>query len=124
MNVMDTFSLKGKIAIVTGGAGLYGRQVTEACAEAGATTITASRNTEKLQHLANDLRSRKLDVFSDEPPGDDYNALLAHPHVIATGHYAWFSNPAAVELQRRAGANMVALLRGETPEDCLNRDLL
>jgi len=61
-----------------------------------------------------------LDVFWDEPPLANRDALLAHPHVAATGHYAWFSTAASVELQRRAADNMVMMLRGELPEDCLN----
>ena len=35
MAVLDTFSLKDKAALVTGGAGLYGRQILRAVAEAG-----------------------------------------------------------------------------------------
>ncbi len=65
-----------------------------------------------------------LDVFEDEPPQANRDALLAHPHVVATGHVAWYSTPASQELQRRAARNMAAMLRGETPEDCLNADLL
>jgi D-3-phosphoglycerate dehydrogenase len=63
-----------------------------------------------------------LDVFEDEPPAPERDALLASPHVVATGHYAWHSSAAARDLQRRAALNMAAMVRGETPEDCLNPD--
>jgi D-3-phosphoglycerate dehydrogenase len=64
-----------------------------------------------------------LDVFWDEPPGADRSDLLAHPNVVATGHYAWYSEGAMAELQERAARNMVALLRGAAPEDCLNPEV-
>ena len=32
MSVLESFKLNGKTTLVTGGAGLYGRQITEACA--------------------------------------------------------------------------------------------
>jgi NAD(P)-dependent dehydrogenase (short-subunit alcohol dehydrogenase family) len=40
--IRQRFSLAGKTALVTGGAGLYGRQIVDALAEAGARTIMAS----------------------------------------------------------------------------------
>lgn len=75
--------------------------------------------------LTNALQTGKvfgagLDVFEDEPPGPNRDALFALPNVAATGHYGWFSTAASQELQRRAALNMAAMLRGETPEDCLN----
>ena len=66
------------------------------------------------------LHSAGLDVFCDEPPLANREELLAHPHVIATGHYAWYSETAMIELQKRAAENMVMLLQGNIPEDCLN----
>jgi D-3-phosphoglycerate dehydrogenase / 2-oxoglutarate reductase len=63
-----------------------------------------------------------LDVFEDEPPKSNRDVLLAHPYVVSSGHCAWYSTPASLELQRRAARNMAAMLRGETPEDCLNAE--
>lgn len=44
MYSINHFRCEGKIAIVTGGAGLYGWAVTEALAEAGALVVVASRS--------------------------------------------------------------------------------
>lgn len=58
MNTMDMFSLNGKVAIVTGGYGLYGKHISLALCEAGAAVIIASRNKEKCTQFANMLCSK------------------------------------------------------------------
>ena len=66
MENLEMFSLKGKTAIVTGGSGLYGRQITLALAEAGAKVVIASRNKAKNEEYAAELRSQGYDVISEE----------------------------------------------------------
>lgn len=56
------FDLTGKVALTTGGAGLYGRQIVQALAEAGARTFMASRDLAKLQKQAETFRDEGLDV--------------------------------------------------------------
>ena len=62
MNVLDSFSLRRKTALVTGGAGVYGRQLVAALAEAGARVFVASRSVEALEELAAQHRAGGQDV--------------------------------------------------------------
>lgn len=62
--VLERFSLEKKVAIVTGGAGLYGRQIVKALAEAGARVYVASRNVDALEKLAVAERQNGYEVYS------------------------------------------------------------
>src|SRR5262245_35892342 len=67
MGVLDTFSLKGRIALVTAGAGpLFGSSISEALAEAGATIITASRSLAANEAFAAKLRATGYDAHGME----------------------------------------------------------
>jgi len=57
---MDMFRLDGKIVIVTGGTGLYGKPVSQALAEAGAHVMVASRDEAKCKEYASELKNKKL----------------------------------------------------------------
>lgn len=58
METLDMFRLDNKVAIVTGGAGRYGKHISTALCEAGATVIIASRNADACSRLAAELSAR------------------------------------------------------------------
>src|SRR5262249_16564906 len=63
MGVLDRFSLRGKIALVTAGAGpLFGQSISTALAEAGATVITASRSQASNEQFAGQMEQQGWDV--------------------------------------------------------------
>jgi D-3-phosphoglycerate dehydrogenase len=66
------------------------------------------------------IHSAGIDVFEDEPTTSKQDALLNHNRTICTGHYAWYSNRSAIELQKRAAKNLLALLQNKIIEDSLN----
>lgn len=69
---------------------------------------------------SNNVFMAGLDVYDSELPDEIPDEILSHPRIIATGHYAWYSENSISELQKRAAQNMVALLEGKQIEDLLN----
>ena len=76
MNVLDSFKLDGKVAVVTGGAGRYGYQIVEALAEAGATVYLASRNRENNEKKIAPLLSSGYKVNVLEFDLEDEKSIL------------------------------------------------
>ncbi len=80
MDVVKALSLEGKVALMTGGAGLYGRQIVAALAEAGADTYIASRNTEALEKVAEEHRAKGQKVtalYFDQGKEETIEAVVA-----------------------------------------------
>ncbi|MEW5979556.1 MAG: SDR family NAD(P)-dependent oxidoreductase, partial [Acidobacteriota bacterium] len=76
MSVLDSFSLSGRIALVTAGAGpLFGSSISEALAEAGATVITASRSLEANESFAHKLRQKGFKAHGMELDITDLDSI-------------------------------------------------
>lgn len=74
---ISMFDLRGKTAVLSGGAGLYGRQIALALAECGAKLYIASRNFEKNQKLADELNSLGCDVHAKELDLSSEKSIIA-----------------------------------------------
>jgi len=77
MCISEKFKLDGKVALVTGGAGLYGKQIVEALAEAGAHTVMASRDVNKLQAVTKLLQKRGLNVSAEQLDQGSEDSILS-----------------------------------------------
>ena len=78
MGILDRFSLKGRVALVSGGAGpQFGSSISEALAEAGATLITASRSLERNEEFAARLKSQGYDAHAMVMDITDLDSIAA-----------------------------------------------
>ena len=78
MGILQRFSLAGRIALVTGGAGsLFGSNLTVALAEAGATTYIGDIVTDASEKLAEGLRGEGYDVTALRYDQGDEASILA-----------------------------------------------
>lgn len=64
-NHLQKFSLKGKVAFVTGGAGLLGTAVTQALADARGKTVILDIDKERMRKLYQQLKSQGKDVETE-----------------------------------------------------------
>lgn len=84
MNVKELFSLKGKVCLVTGGAGRYGKCIVEGLAEADATVITASRNLDACEKVATEYRDLGYDVHALQVDQADHDSVVELKAAIKT----------------------------------------
>lgn len=82
MHAKELFSLEGKVAIVTGGRGLYGAAICEGLCEMGATVIVASRNGEKCEEFAEVLRQQGHNAFGMALDLSDDASIKALPKTV------------------------------------------
>ena len=82
MHAKELFSLEGKVAIVTGGRGLYGAAICEGLCEMGATVIVASRNGEKCEEFAETLRQQGHNAFGMALDLSDDASIKALPKAV------------------------------------------
>jgi NAD(P)-dependent dehydrogenase (short-subunit alcohol dehydrogenase family) len=76
MTILETFSLRDRVIVLTGAAGLFGRQLTAAIAEAGAKLVIASRNLSSLRRAAGQENRRGYAVACEAFNQGDENSIL------------------------------------------------
>lgn len=128
MGVLDRFSLKGRVALVTAGAGpLFGRSISTALAEAGATVVTASRSRERNEKFAAEMRRLGHDVHGLSFDLEDMASIDAlHKEVLSRfgrldvlvnsalareGHIGAFEDQTPETLEHAAKGDFAGLFR-------------
>ena len=76
MNVKRLLDLTGKVSVVTGGTGYYGKPISEGLAEAGAHVVIASRNRQRCRDWALELEERGLSASGDGFDQGDESSIL------------------------------------------------
>ena len=136
MNVLDSFSLKGKVALVTGGAGHrggYGAQISGALYEAGATVYIASRDAAKLEEFAAQypgMKTIRLDLSEEDSVrhciADIVSAsgkldILVNNAVLRTALERWDLPMAQFDASFHVNASGLFLITRLAAEDMMKR---
>ena len=61
MHIKKLFNIEGRIAVVAGGSGLYGKCIAGGFCEGGAKVIIASRNLANCEKTASDYRKKGVE---------------------------------------------------------------
>jgi 2-deoxy-D-gluconate 3-dehydrogenase len=113
MTIMDKFNLAGKVAVVTGGAGLLGKEFCRTLAEAEASVVVVDLNADASAKMAADLtaaRYRVRAVPTDITNPESVNALVEST-LKAFGRLDILVNSAALDPKFDSDA----LAKGLTP---------
>ncbi|WP_284639262.1 SDR family oxidoreductase [Paenibacillus silviterrae] len=74
-NVMTSFALTGKTILITGGAGLYGKQIAKACSQAGGRVIVTSRNEARLEEIEASFQNEGTHVHAIQFDQEDLSSI-------------------------------------------------
>ena len=120
MNVMDTFRLEGKVAVVTGGARHLGYDAADALAEAGADLVITSRTLANAEKAAETLRQTRgvevLPLELDQREHANVKAMVEQAHAwnghidILVNNAGGGSGDGLCHLFERAPEDMVDLI--------------
>lgn len=133
MNTLELFSLKGKIALITGGRAMYGRSCSIALCDAGAKLYVASTNRKSAEAFAAELRENGAEAevleFYQQDPQSIRNLVQAivekegridifvnASRVIPKGGVGWFQEEEGLDWSVRvnsAGMLYLTTLVGE-----------
>ena len=76
MKTRELFDLTNRTAIVSGACGLYGKAISEALCEAGAHVIVASRNIDKCEEWATELRHNGYKASAKQYDQEDKSSIV------------------------------------------------